>query len=223
MIRVLVVDDQSLIRTGIRSILEKQADFEVVGEASDGREALQISAGAGVDVVLMDLRMPVMDGLAATRELMRRPAAPRIIVLTTFDADKHVYQSLRAGAAGFLLKDTPPEKLVAAVREVVNGDSMLSPGVTRRLIEAYVSSPAPDDGGVPDAFAHLTARELDVLRHLAQGASNAEIGQALFLAETTVKTHIARVLGKLGVRDRVQAVVQAYELGLVRPAARRKN
>lgn len=220
MIRILIVDDQALVRAGFRSILEKQPDFEVVGEASDGREALELASASLVDVVLMDLRMPVMDGLAATRELMRRASPPRIIVRTTFDADKHVYESLRAGAAGFLLKDTSPEKLIQAVREVMTGDTLLSPAITKRLIKVFVTAPAPDDGGVPEAFSTLTARELDVLRHLALGASNAEIGQALFLAETTVKTHIARVLAKLGVRDRVQAVVQAYELGLVRPAGR---
>lgn len=220
MIRILVVDDQALVRAGFRSILEKQEDFEVVAEAGDGRQALELAAGRSVDVVLMDLRMPVMDGLAATRELMRRASPPRIIVLTTFDADTHVYQSLRAGASGFLLKDTPPERLIQAVRDVMSGETLLSPAVTKRLIEAFVASPAPDDGGVPEAFSSLTPRELDVLRHLAQGASNAEIGQALFLAETTVKTHVARVLTKLGVRDRVQAVVHAYEHGLIRPAAK---
>lgn len=220
MIRILVVDDQALVRAGFRSILEKQEDFEVVAEAGDGRQALELAAGRSIDVVLMDLRMPVMDGLAATRELMRRASPPRIIVLTTFDADTLVYQSLRAGAAGFLLKDTPPERLIQAVRDVMSGETLLSPAVTKRLIEAFVAAPAPDDGGVPEAFSSLTSRELDVLRHLAQGAGNAEIGQALFLAETTVKTHVARVLAKLGVRDRVQAVVHAYEHGLVRPAAK---
>ncbi|HEY5223486.1 MAG TPA: response regulator transcription factor [Microbacteriaceae bacterium] len=220
MIRILLVDDQALVRAGFRSILEKQPDFEVIGEAADGREALQLATGSAVDVVLMDLRMPVLDGLGATRELMRSASPPRIIVLTTFDADEDVYQSLRAGAAGFLLKDTSPERLIQAVREVMSGESMLSPVITRRLIAAFVNSPAPNESGVPEAFSSLTGRELDVLRRLAAGASNAEIGQALFLAETTVKTHIARVLAKLGVRDRVQAVVSAYELGLVRPAGR---
>lgn len=219
MIRILIVDDQALVRAGFRSILEKQADFEVVGEAGDGRQALELAAGSMVDVVLMDLRMPVMDGLAATRELMRRASPPRIIVLTTFDADTHVYELLRAGAVGFLLKDTPPERLIQAVREVMGGETLLSPAVTKRLIEVFVTAPAPHDGGVPEAFSSLTSREIEVLRHLAQGSSNAEIGQALFLAETTVKTHIARVLAKLGVRDRVQAVVQAYEKGLIRPSA----
>ncbi|WP_111719843.1 response regulator transcription factor [Homoserinimonas sp. OAct 916] len=217
MIRILLVDDQALVRAGFRSILEKQPDFEVIGEAADGREALRLAAVSTVDVVLMDIRMPVLDGLGATRELMRTTAPPRIIVLTTFDADEHVYHALRAGAAGFLLKDTSPERLIQAVRDVMTDESMLSPVITKRLIAAFVDSPPPNEGGVPDAFSGLTDRELDVLRHLALGASNAEIGQALFLAETTVKTHIAHILAKLDVRDRVQAVVAAYEGGLVRP------
>ncbi|GAA4370348.1 response regulator [Paeniglutamicibacter cryotolerans] len=220
MIRILLVDDQGLVRAGFRSILEKQPDFEVVGEAGNGREALDLAAASAVDVVLMDLRMPVLDGLGATRDLMRSPTPPRIIVLTTFDADEHVYQSLRAGAAGFLLKDTSPERLIQAVREVMSGEAMLSPVITRRLIAAFVNSPAPHEDGVPKAFSSLTDRELDVFRRLAQGASNAEIGKELFLAETTVKTHVAHVLAKLGVRDRVQAVVSAYELGLIRPSGR---
>lgn len=220
MIRVLVVDDQQLVRAGFRSILEKQPDLEVVGEAADGHEALQCCATTAVDVILMDIRMPKMDGVAATREILGRSPRVRIIVLTTFDADAYIYAALRAGATGFLLKDTSPEKLVEAVRDAVSGAAILSPAITRRLIESFVESPAPTQHGVPPAFADLTDRELDVLRHLAQGASNAEIGAALFLAETTVKTHVARVLTKLGVRDRVQAVVAAYEGGLIRASGR---
>lgn len=220
MIRILLADDQGLVRAGFRSILEKQTDFEVIGEAADGREALEFAASSTIDVVLMDIRMPVLDGLGATRELMQTPDPPRIIVLTTFDADEHIYQALHAGAAGFLLKDTSPERLVQAVRDVMTGESLLSPVITKRLIQAFVASPSPSGCAVPDAFRDLTARELEVLRVLAHGGSNAEIGQALFLAETTVKTHIARILAKLEVRDRVQAVVAAYEMGLVRTSSR---
>lgn len=220
MIRVLLVDDQHLVRAGFRSILEKQPDLEVVGEAADGREAVEWCGAHSVDVILMDIRMPKLDGVAATVEIVRRAPSVRIIVLTTFDADAYVYAALRAGATGFLLKDTSPEKLVDAVRDAITGTAMLSPAITNRLIEAFVEAPAPSQHGVPPAFADLTERELDVLRLLAGGASNAEIGSALFLAETTVKTHVARVLTKLGVRDRVQAVVAAYEGGLVRPTGK---
>lgn len=219
MISILLVDDQKLVRAGFRSILEKQPVFDVIAEAADAREALQFFASSHADVVLMDIRMPVMDGVSATVELMRATAPPHIIVLTTFDADKHIYRALRAGAAGFLLKDTSSEKLIQAVRDVMSGESTLSPVITERLIQAFVNSPAPADGGIPEAFRSLTDRELDVLRELALGANNAEIGRTLFLAETTAKTHIARILGKLGVRDRVQAVVAAYEMGLARPTS----
>ncbi|MEV4812652.1 response regulator transcription factor [Micromonospora avicenniae] len=218
MIRLLLVDDQALVRAGFRSILEKLPEIEVVGEAGDGIEAVRLAYTLRPDVVLMDIRMPRQDGLAATEELMAAAAPPRIVVLTTFDADEYVYAALRAGATGFLLKDISPEDLAAAVRNAMSGEAMLSPRITRRLIESFVQKPPPVDG-VPEPLRGLTERELDVLRELASGATNAEIGTRLFLAETTVKTHLAHVFAKLNVRDRVQAVVLAYECGLVRPSA----
>ncbi|MEE6260683.1 response regulator transcription factor [Plantactinospora sonchi] len=217
MIRILLVDDQALVRAGFHSILQKQPDVRVVGEAGDGVEAVRLARTLRPDLVLMDIRMPRKDGLAATRELLTVEAPPRVVVLTTFDADEYVYAALRAGATGFLLKDISPEDLVSAVRNAMSGDSMLSPRITRRLIESFVQSPPPG-GGVPEPLRGLTPRELDVLRELATGATNAEIGARLFLAETTVKTHLARVFVKLKARDRVQAVVLAYEYGLVRPS-----
>lgn len=222
MIRVLLVDDQALVRGGLRSILEKQADLAVVGEAGDGLEAVRLTSELRPDVVLMDIRMPHLDGLAATERIMSFPDPPRIVVLTTFDADGYVYSALRAGAVGFLLKDTPPEKLADAVRQAVSGEVLLSRAVTQRLIESYVSAPPPSEGR-PAALAELTDRELDVLRAMAAGNSNAEIAAELFLAETTVKSHVARVLAKLGFRDRVQAVVFAYECGLRRPGGQRSS
>ncbi|MFG2071496.1 response regulator [Nonomuraea maritima] len=218
MIRVLVVDDQVLVRAGFRSILEKQPDIDVVGEAGDGIEAVYQARSLRPDLVLMDIRMPRQDGLSATEQLMASETPPRIVVLTTFDADEYVYAALRAGAIGFLLKDISPEDLAAAVRNAMSGDSMLSPRITKRLIESYVRSPAPTEG-VPESLRGLTGRELDVLRELATGATNTEIGKRLSLAETTVKTHLAHIFTKLDVRDRVQAVVLAYETGLVRPSA----
>lgn len=217
MIRVLVVDDQVLVRAGFRSILEKQPDIDVVGEAGDGIEAVYQTRSLRPDLVLMDIRMPRQDGLSATEQLMASETPPRIVVLTTFDADEYVYAALRAGAIGFLLKDISPEDLAAAVRNAMSGDSMLSPRITKRLIESYVRSPAPTEG-VPEPLRGLTGRELDVLRELATGATNTEIGKRLGLAETTVKTHLAHIFTKLDVRDRVQAVVLAYETGLVRPS-----
>ena len=214
MIRVLVVDDQALVRGGFRMILDSQKDVEVVGEAADGREALDKVDELEPDVVLMDIRMPRLDGLEATRHLVQRERAPRVLMLTTFDADEYVYEAMKAGASGFLLKDVRPEQLAEAVRVVADGEALLAPTITRRLIEQFVRRP-PASGGRPDELAELTEREIDVLRRVARGLSNAEIASALFLSEATVKTHLTHILTKLKLRDRVQAVVVAYESGLV--------
>ena len=217
MIRVLIVDDQALVRGGFRAILSAIDDIDVVGEAADGREAVQSVAALSPDVVLMDIRMPLVDGIEATRSIMAGPEPrPRIVVLTTFDADRYVYDALAAGAAGFLLKDLPPADLAEAVRTAANGGALLAPEVTRRLIEAYVQRPRVVPGE-RDPFEALTSREREVLVEVARGLSNAEIGGRLFLSEATVKTHLTRILAKLGLRDRVQAVVLAYETGLVEP------
>jgi DNA-binding NarL/FixJ family response regulator len=213
-IRVVLVDDQALVRGGFRSILDRQADMEVVGEAGDGREALAVCRAERPDVVCMDVRMPGMDGIEATRHLLATEGAPRVLVLTTFDLDSYVYETLRAGASGFLVKDAPPEQLVAAVRSVAAGEELFAPTVLRRLVSAYVREP-PDDA-VGTVLAPLTDRERDVLREMAAGRTNAEIAEALYLSPATVKTHVTRILTKLGLRDRVQAVVLAYETGLVR-------
>ena len=214
-IRVVLVDDQRLVRTGFRLILDAEADLEVVGEAGDGEEALAVVAETRPDVVLMDVRMPKMDGIEATRLIggLRNP--PRVLILTTFDLDDYVYEALRAGASGFLLKDTPAEDLANGVRVVAAGDALLAPSVTRRLIEDVVSR--PESSRDPTELPQLTDRETEVLRYLAKGLSNAEIAEALFVGETTVKTHVSHILTKLDLRDRVQAVVAAYETGLVRP------
>ena len=216
--RVLVVDDEELVRTGLRLILEAEPDLTVVGTASDGASAVTAVQRFRPDVVLMDIRMPGLDGLAATRQILRgsEPAACKVVVLTTFDVDEHVYAALQAGASGFLLKDVPADQLVQAIRVAAAGEALLAPSVTRRLIEAFVRS-APVPVGSPRGLADLTAREEEVLVLLAGGLSNAEIAARLFVGEATVKTHVARILAKLGVRDRVQAVVTAYESGLVRP------
>jgi DNA-binding NarL/FixJ family response regulator len=211
--RVVLVDDQALVRGGFRSILDRQEGMEVVGEAADGNEALTVCRRERPDVVCMDVRMPGMDGIAATRRLLEDSDPPRVLVLTTFDLDRYVYDALRAGASGFLVKDAPPERLVEAVRSVAAGEELFAPTVLRRLVESYVRQP-PDDAA--DVLSPLTDRERDVLRAMAGGLSNAEIATALFLSPATVKTHIARILPKLGLRDRVQAVVLAYECGLVR-------
>jgi len=216
-IRVLIADDEALVRGGFRMILEAQADLQVVGEAADGQQALARARELAPDVVLMDIRMPTMDGLEATRRLVSASAtAPKVLMLTTFDLDEHVYQAMKAGASGFLLKTAPPSELAAAVRAVASGDVLLAPPITRRLVEQFVRRPPPDQDRPPSLHA-LTAREVEVLKLIAHGLSNTEIAAALFLGEATVKTHVNRVLTKLGLRDRVQAVVLAYETGLVAP------
>ena len=220
MIRVLVCDDQELVRAGFRMILQLADDIDVVGEAADGAACLRKVAELSPDVVLMDVRMPTMDGIEATRRLVASGSPVRVLVLTTFDLDQHVYDAMRVGASGFLLKDVPREQLVAAVRMVARGDAVLAPAVVTRLVARFVAEPPPATG-VPDALTVLSARELEVFGHLARGASNAEIAQDLFLGEATVKTHVARILAKLGVRDRVQAVVLAYESGYLRRGGRR--
>jgi DNA-binding NarL/FixJ family response regulator len=215
MIRVVLVDDQPLVRTGLRMILSDQPDITVVGEAANGEEAIGVCADVAPDVVLMDVRMPGVDGIDATRAVTSVADPPRVLVLTTFDIDDIVYDALRAGASGFLLKDAPEERLVTAIRVVADGGSLFAPSVTRRLIEEFSQRRAPSEA--PPRFASLTERETEVLTHLARGQSNAEIAAALFVTENTVKTHVARLLMKLGLRDRVQAVVLAYESGLVQP------
>ena len=217
-VRVLIVDDQVLVRTGFRMILEAEPDLEVVGEASDGIEAVSQARALKPDVVLMDVRMPEVDGIEATRQLLGgEGVASKVVMLTTFDMDEYVYEALRAGASGFLLKDVPPEQLVAGIRAVASGDALLAPSVTRRVIEEFVRRPPDSVRAQPERLSELTARELEVLKLIARGLSNAEIAKELFVSETTVKTHVAHVLMKLNLRDRVQAVVLAYESGLVQP------
>ena len=213
-IRVLLADDQALMRTGFRMILDAQEDLEVVGEAIDGADAVRQFERLAPDVVVMDVRMPTMDGIEATRRLTALDPPARVLILTTFDLDEYVYEALRAGASGFLLKDRPPEELVAAVRVIAAGEALLAPSITRRLIEEFAKR-------APTATAReldeLTDREREVLVLMARGLTNAEIATSLYVAETTVKTHVGRVLGKLRLRDRAQAVVLAYESGLVQP------
>jgi DNA-binding NarL/FixJ family response regulator/class 3 adenylate cyclase len=217
-IGVLVVDDQALVRAGFRMILDAEKDIDVLGEAADGAEAVDAAHRMKPDVILMDVRMPNVDGLEATRRLLDgRDEGPRILILTTFDLDEYVYEALRAGASGFLLKDTPPEQLVDAIRVVSNGDALLSPTITRRVIEEFVQRPPASARKPAPELEELTARELEMLRYLARGLSNAEIAQEAFVSETTVKTHVAHILLKLRLRDRVQAVVFAYENGVVAP------
>jgi DNA-binding NarL/FixJ family response regulator len=215
-IRVLLADDQALVRGGFRMILEAQPDMEVVAEAEDGWQALEFARELRPEVVLMDIRMPGLDGLEATRRLLAVPDAPRVLVLTTFDLNEYVYEAMKTGASGFLLKDVRPEQLAEAVRTVAAGDTLLAPAITRRLVEQFVRRPPPGERA-PTELNVLTERELDVLKLLARGLSNAEIAQALYVSEATVKTHVTRILTKLRVRDRVQAVVFAYECGLVQP------
>jgi DNA-binding NarL/FixJ family response regulator len=221
-VRVLIVDDQALVRAGFRMILESEEEIEIVGEAGDGAEALEAARELAPDVILMDIRMPNLDGLEATRRLLEQQPTegPRVLMLTTFDLDEYVYEALRAGASGFMLKDTPPEQLVDAIHVVARGDALLSPTITKRVIEEFIRRP-PSTIAVerPKKLDELTARELEVLGFMARGLSNAEIAGDLFVSETTVKTHVARILMKLGLRDRVQAVVFAYETGLVQPGA----
>jgi DNA-binding NarL/FixJ family response regulator len=214
-IRVLIADDQSLVRAGFRLVLENHPDLEVVGEAANGNQAVHRVGRLAPDVVLMDIRMPELDGIAATRQITARHPT-RVLVLTTYDLDEYVYDALQAGASGFLLKDTPPAQLADGIRAVAGGEALLAPSVTRRLIEEFARIGSARRAR-PAELDELTGRELDVLRLLARGMSNAEIAGALVLGDTTVKTHVAHVLGKLGLRDRVQAVVLAYESGLVTP------
>ena len=217
--RLLIADDQELDRTGLRTILQGVEDFEVVGEAADGLSAISQTARLKPDLVLMDIRMPHLDGVEATARIRASEPAPRVILLTTFDLDQYVYAGLRAGASGFLLKDTLAAELVAAIRAVLAGDAVIAPSATRRLIERFLEAAPPDPAGQAAALAPLTTREREVLTLLGRGLSNAEIAHRLYLSEATVKTHVGRVLGKLGLRDRIQAVVLAYETGLIRPGA----
>ena len=210
-VRVIVADDQSLVRAGFRMLLADEGDIEVVGEASNGLEAVEKAQRLRPSVVLMDIRMPELDGLEATRQILARDDQVRVLVLTTFHLDEYVYEALRAGASGFVLKDDPPEQLIAAIRIVAAGDALLSPSVTRQVIRQFTRLPRSER---PRGFDDLTDRELDVYRLIARGLSNAEIGEALFISDTTVKTHITHILQKLSLRDRVQAVVLAHEAGL---------
>jgi len=214
-IRVGIADDQELVRSGLRLVLESRG-CDVVGEAANGREAVELAARETPDVMLMDIRMPVLDGIAATAEIAGSGSATRVLVLTTYDLDEYVYGALRSGAAGFLLKATPPDRLVSGIRTVAAGEALLAPSLTRRLIEDHVKRPPPVIG-IPDAVRSLTERELDVLRLMSTGLSNVEIAGRLYVSEAAVKTHINHLLGKLGLTSRVQAVVVAYECGLVRP------
>ena len=210
-IRVLIADDQAMVRAGFRMLLSGEQDIEVVAEAKDGREAVAQAARSDPTVILMDIRMPEFDGLEATRRIITADHAARILILTTFGLDEYVYEALRAGASGFVLKDDPPEQLIAAVRTVAGGDALLSPAITKRVIKQFtrLRRPAP-----PKELDELTAREQDILRLIADGLSNSEIGKRLYISETTVKTHVTHILQKLGLRDRVQAVVLAYQTGL---------
>jgi DNA-binding NarL/FixJ family response regulator len=219
-IRVLITDDQALVRTGFRMILESEDDIEVVGEAADGREAVDKAIAASPDVILMDIRMPDLDGIEATRRIIAAGGenAPKILMLTTFDLNEYVYEALQAGASGFLLKDVPAEQLAEGVRIVARGDALLAPSVTKRLLEEFAQA-RPANTTAPDGLDELTPRELEVFHLIARGLSNAEIATELVVSDTTVKTHVARVLMKLGLRDRIQAVVLAYESGVVSPGS----
>ena len=217
-VRVLLADDQALVRAGFRMILDAEEDIEVVGEAKDGAEAVRAARALRPDVVLMDIRMPNLDGIEATRQVMaERAGEVRVLILTTFDLNEYVYEALRSGASGFLLKDAPAESLIAGIRVVADGEALLAPSITRRLIEEFARGDGP--AAPPPGLDELTPRELDVFKQVARGLSNAEIASELIVSETTVKTHVARMLMKLGLRDRVQAVVLAYEAGIVTPGA----
>ncbi len=219
MIRVLIVDDQAMVRAGFRMIVEAESDVTVVGEAGDGIEAIEVAKRCSPHVILMDVRMPRMDGIEAAGQILvnRTETSPRILMLTTFDLDDYVYAALRAGVSGFMLKDAPAEQLVEAIRVVAAGDALLAPSVTRRLIEDISRRPSRDASATVPGLDQLTDRELEVLRHVARGLSNAEIAEQLYLGEATIKTHVGRMLMKLNIRDRVQAVVLAYESGLITP------
>jgi DNA-binding NarL/FixJ family response regulator len=221
-ISILLVDDQALLRLGFRLVLDAQDDMQVVGEAGDGAAALRLTLDTRPDVVLMDVRMPGMDGIEATRRITAASTTTRVLILTTFDLDEYAYAGLRAGASGFLLKNVPPPDLLSAIRAVASGDAVVAPAVTRRLLDAFLPYlPGPSGPAVePPELSQLTAREREILIQVAGGHSNAEIAEQLVVAEATVKTHVSRILTKLGLRDRVQAVVYAYENGLVRPGAR---
>jgi DNA-binding NarL/FixJ family response regulator len=223
-IRVMLVDDQVLLRTGFKMVLDAQPDMEVAAEAGDGLEALEVLRATAIDVVLMDVRMPRLDGVEATRRICQGreggPGDPKVLILTTFDLDEYAFSGLKAGAAGFMLKDVPPDELLAAIRAVHSGDAVVAPSTTRRLLDRFVALlPSAQPAPHPE-LEHLTDREREVLMHIAQGLSNSEIAAQLFVSEATVKTHVGRILAKLGLRDRVQAVVLAYETGLVRAGGR---
>jgi DNA-binding NarL/FixJ family response regulator len=222
MIRVALVDDQELVRTGFRMVLDAQPDMSVTGEAADGLAAIDLAKRTEADVMVMDVRMPRLDGVEAARQICQAGERPRVLMLTTFDLDEYAFAALKAGASGFLLKDVPPQELLFAIRSVHSGDSVVAPSTTRRLIARFVPL-LPDDGGAPappEDLTELTEREREVLIQVAAGLSNAEIAARLFVSEATVKTHVGRILAKLGLRDRVQAVVLAYESGLVRARCR---
>jgi DNA-binding NarL/FixJ family response regulator len=218
--RILICDDLALVRAGFKLILDAEDDLEVVGEASDGAEACELAKTTAPDVILMDVRMPNMNGIEATRQITAADGedGPKVLILTTFDLDEYVYEALRAGASGFLLKDVPAEQLVAGIRVVAAGEALLAPSITKRLIEDFARAAAPAEPP-PAALDDLTAREREVFKLMARGMSNAEIAQSLVVSDTTVKTHVARILMKLNLRDRVQAVVLAYESGIVQPGA----
>jgi DNA-binding NarL/FixJ family response regulator len=216
-LRVLIVDDQALIRAGLKMIIDVEPHIDVVGEAENGEQAIALARELSPDVVLMDIRMPVLDGIAATERMQHEVPAAKVLILTTFQLDEYVFAAIRAGASGFLLKDTPPADLVSAISIVAAGEALLAPSVTRQLVEHFRTGPAPIDPQDNARLALLTDRERDVLVELARGSSNAEIADSLFVSETTVKTHVSHLLTKLEIRDRVQAVVFAYEVELVRP------